>query len=283
MELSLQLLRENGGAIKLDSQCDVGAAPVPPQLLRRVRAVIANDGEVHTPYGATEALPIACTTATVVLQHTAAQTAVGMGTCVGKHFPNIRWRVIRIVDEPIRDIQNTRDVPLGEIGELIVQGPVVTDHYATRTDANALHKIADGSGFWHRMGDVGYLDVEDRFWFCGRKSQRVQTAHGVMFTIPCEAIFNEHAAIYRSALVGVGPPPKTPAIVVEPRPESYPQSRRQKSQLLDELHARARSNDLTRTIEHILIRRRLPVDIRHNAKIFREQLAVWATKKIKNR
>ena len=80
----------------------------------------------------------------------------------------------------------------------------MTREYVTRTEANALAKIADGPRVWHRMGDVGYLDEQGRFWFCGRMAHRVQTAAGPMFTIPCEAIFNQHPAIYRSALVGVG-------------------------------------------------------------------------------
>ena len=96
-------------------------------------------------------------------------------------------------------------MPEGEIGELIVRGPVVTDRYVTRVEANALAKIADGDAFWHRMGDVGYLDQQDRFWYCGRLSERVLTAAGPMYTVPCEAIFNRHPEVRRSALVGIGP------------------------------------------------------------------------------
>ena len=55
------------------------------------------------------------------------------------------------------------------------------------------------------MGDVGYLDGDNRFWFCGRKSHRVTTTQGPLFTIPCESIYNNHPAVFRSALVGVGP------------------------------------------------------------------------------
>jgi acyl-coenzyme A synthetase/AMP-(fatty) acid ligase len=130
------------------------------------------------------------------------------------------------------------------------------------------------------MGDVGYLDAQDRFWFCGRKSHRVRAATGTLFTIPCEAIYNQHPSVYRSALVGLGVEPQIPAIVVEPWPEAYPRTRRSAAQLMDELHARGRAHERTRSIEHIFIRRRLPVDIRHNSKIFREQLAVWAAERI---
>ncbi len=259
-------------------------APVPIRTLERIQALIADDGQVHTPYGATEALPVACITAREVLRDTAARTRDGGGACVGRRFPDIRWQVIRIADHPLpRWEEDCQLLPPGEIGELIVSGPVVTDRYVTRTEANALHKIADGDRVWHRMGDVGYLDEDERFWFCGRKSHRVTTATEVMYTIPCEAIFNQHPAVYRSALVGVGPPPQRPAVVVEPHRAAYPHSRGARAQLLDQLQALARSHPLTRSIQDILIRRRLPVDIRHNSKIFREQLAIWAANRLTRR
>jgi acyl-coenzyme A synthetase/AMP-(fatty) acid ligase len=131
------------------------------------------------------------------------------------------------------------------------------------------------------MGDVGYLDAQERFWFCGRKSHRVLTAAGPMFTIPCEAIFNQHPAIYRSALVGVGRPgAQRPVMIVEPWPDKRPRGSRAKQALLSELAALGAANPLTAGIEHILIHRSMPVDIRHNAKIFRERLAPWAARKL---
>ncbi len=81
-------------------------APVPPHVLARMKRAIAPDGDVHTPYGATESLPVASISASEVLQTTAAQTARGAGTCVGRRFPNIQWRVIRIDEQPIADIRD---------------------------------------------------------------------------------------------------------------------------------------------------------------------------------
>jgi acyl-CoA synthetase (AMP-forming)/AMP-acid ligase II len=258
----------------------MAGAPVPAHVLARCKSLLAADGEVHTPYGATEALPVACVTAGEVLGETASRTAQGGGTCVGKPFPNIEWRVIGIDDGPILMMHQATVLPRGSIGELIVRGPVVTDRYVTRTEANALHKIADGSSVWHRMGDVGYLDDQNRFWFCGRKSHRLRTRTGTLFTIPCEAIVNQHPSIYRSALVGIGPPgAQIPAIVAEPWPEHWPRSAGDRRKLLAELKQRAADHELTSGIEQFILRKRLPVDIRHNAKIFREQLAVWATRR----
>ncbi len=161
-------------------------APVPADVLKRIRNIISDDGDAFTPYGATEALPVACNSATVVLNETAAKTRAGFGTCVGQKFDRIEWRVIEISDQPLTDIAQTKEVPVGTIGELMVRGPAVTDRYVTRTSANADHKVTDGDTFWHRMGDVGYLDDQNRFWFCGRKNHRVITNDGPMYTIPCE-------------------------------------------------------------------------------------------------
>ena len=188
--------------------------------------------------------------------------------------------MIRIVDGPIESIREL-ELPSGEVGELIVRGPVVTRRYVTRIQANALAKVPDEGGFWHRMGDVGYLDSQDRFWFCGRMSQRVLTAGGPMYTIPCEAIFNRHPDVGRSALVGVGPQGfQRPAIVVEPLPGKGLHRRLARGRLVGELRTLAMSSPLTAEIRHFFVRRSLPVDIRHNAKISREALAVWAGRRM---
>ncbi|MDX1947899.1 MAG: fatty acid CoA ligase family protein [Pirellulaceae bacterium] len=277
-------------------------APVPPHVLRRMKGAIAPEGDVHTPYGATEALPVASIAASEVLAETAAKSAAGAGTCVGRRFPGIEWKVIRITDGPIATLAEAEELSAGEIGELIVRGPVVTTEYVTRTDCNPLHKIQDGETFWHRMGDVGYLESvvgqascqpnesgrrdpcpsAERFWFCGRKSHRVITAAGTLFTIPCEAIFNQHPRIYRSALVGVGPPgQQRPVIFAEPWPEHRASSKADEQALLGELRELAEQHPHTSQIQDFFLMNSLPVDIRHNAKIFREKLAVVAAQRLR--
>ncbi|WP_153556047.1 fatty acid CoA ligase family protein [Roseimaritima sediminicola] len=250
-------------------------APVPPQTLAMLRSVIHPDGEIFTPYGATESLPVASIESRDVLTDTAHRSRQGAGTCVGTRFESMQWRVIEINDGPLASIDETREMPAGEIGELMVSGPVVTEQYVTRSDQNALHKVRDGDRVWHRMGDVGYLDAEDRFWFCGRKAHRVRTAGGTLYTVPCESIINTHQDVYRSALIGLGAAPEQhPVIVVEPYGSRRPRSPRAKQRLIDELKQLAASHELTAAISDIRIHPRgLPVDIRHNSKIFREQLA----------
>ncbi|MFQ5484786.1 MAG: peptide synthase, partial [Desulfobacterales bacterium] len=114
---------------------------------------------------------------------------------------------------------------------------------------------------------------------CGRKSHRVISENRTFFTIPCEAIFNIHPRVARSALVGVGEPMKQkPVICIELKKESM---RTDKKALLIDLTALAARHEMTRPIDTILFHRAFPVDIRHNSKIFREKLAAWAGQKLK--
>ena len=192
-------------------------APVPASALERFRSLLADGVQVFTPYGATEALPVCSIGSDEILGETRMRTAEGGGVCVGRPVERMSVRIIRISDAPITEWRDDLEVPRGEIGEIIAQGPVVTRSYFNRPDLTALAKIADpAGGFWHRMGDLGYWDEKGRLWFCGRKSQRVVTPERTFFTIPCEGVFNSHRAVYRTALVGVARNGKTePVLCVE--------------------------------------------------------------------
>ena len=108
----------------------------------------------------------------------------------------------------------------------------------------------------------------------------MQTATGTMFTVTCEAIFNTHPDVYRSALIGVGSVgQQTPVIIAELLdPKNVSESRKQA--IVEELKALAAKNWHTDKIERVLIHPALPVDIRHNSKIFREKLRPWAAKQL---
>jgi acyl-coenzyme A synthetase/AMP-(fatty) acid ligase len=106
----------------------------------------------------------------------------------------------------------------------------------------------------------------------------VITENGTLFTIPCEAIFNTHPGVYRSALVGIGPIHRQkPVICIEP---TRGKIKHNKKALKNELLELAQQHELTREIEIVFFHPSFPVDIRHNSKIFREKLAVWAGKKL---
>ena len=264
--------------IKLESVKKIlmAGAPVPGELLARTAAILPDEAEIHTPYGATESLPIASITAREILADTWEKTRTGKGVCVGKPLPSITIKIIKISDGPIENWTDSLLLPDYETGEIVVKGPLVTKSYDNNDRENQLAKIADGHQFWHRMGDLGYFDAKGRLWFCGRKGHRVITAKTTMYTICCEALFNEHPAVFRSALVGVGPQQnQEPVIIVE----LYDKTRKN-DRLMAELQEIARNNELSRSIKHFLVHPDFPVDIRHNAKIFREKLAIWAAGKL---
>jgi acyl-CoA synthetase (AMP-forming)/AMP-acid ligase II len=262
--------------VKLPSvRCVISAgAPVPPRVIERFQTMLPHDAAIHTPYGATEGLPVATNSSHEILAEHRHATDRGAGTCVGSPVPSIEAAVIGIDDNPIERWDEDLKVATGEIGEIVVKGPQVTTEYFNAAEHTARAKISDGSSVRHRMGDLGYFDDQGRLWFCGRKSQRVQTNEGTLFTVPCESVFNTHPEVFRTALVGVGESgSQTPVLCVElEKTVGRTQHDRIRSELLD-LGA---TFDHTRRIRKILFHPAFPVDIRHNAKIGRGALAVWA-------
>ena len=256
--------------------------PVPEHVLRRMNRILTRPGaDLFTPYGATESLPVSSIGASEILQSTIARTQQGQGTCVGKLFDRMRVKIIPITDGPISSLTETRELPIGEIGEIIVSGPSVTREYALRPEATRLAKIPDGDRFWHRIGDVGSLDSEGLLWFCGRKAHVVETGTERLFSVCCEAIFNQHPKIFRSALVGVGRKgEQLPVLVAEPEQGEFPQTMEQQAVLREELLALGKQNPRTVMIREILFHPGLPVDTRHNVKINREALAPWAEQRL---
>ena len=255
-------------------------APVSPALLERLARLLEPPAQIHTPYGATESLPVASIGSDEILRETRPFTERGLGVCVGRPVQGIEVEVIGINDDPIATWSDDLLVPDGEIGEFVVSGPVVTRQYFNRPASTALAKIAGAGGntFYHRMGDVGYRDDRGRLWFCGRKSHRVIAGGVTYFTIPCEAIFNTHPAVSRTALVGADRDGQVvPVICVEPL---HRLNLAEKQKLADELLERGAAFSHTKSIRNILFHPSFPVDARHNAKIFREKLAVWATRKL---
>ena len=255
-------------------------APVPSHVLERFSQLLPPDGRIFTPYGATEALPVCSIDHLEIIGETAAETCRGKGICVGRPVDGVLLAIITISDQPIAGWSDDLFLPAREIGEIVVQGPQVTAGYFNRPDADRLAKIvaADGS-FWHRMGDLGYLDDSGRVWFCGRKSHRVITTQGTLYTIPVEGVFNSHPEVFRTALVGVGKPgSQLPVICVE---LEQGVSSSWQEQITKELLEIGAEFPHTAEIKDILFHKAFPVDIRHNAKIFREKLAIWAARRVK--
>ena len=253
-------------------------APVSPANIEQFSSMLTGEAQVHTPYGATEAVPIISIASNEILAETKSLSEKGYGLCIGRPIGNTRVEIIRITDNPITQIHDNIKAPENQVGEIMVKADLVTEHYFNNREADLLAKIPDSDGkIWHRMGDLGWRDSKGRIWFCGRKNHRVVTRKETLFTIPVEAIFNNHDKVFRSALAGVGPKnDQTPVIFIEPSSGISDEKA-----FIRELFALAKANPLTAGIEHIFIEKAFPVDIRHNSKIFREKLAEKARKKLK--
>jgi acyl-CoA synthetase (AMP-forming)/AMP-acid ligase II len=262
--------RETGTTLPSMRRILMAGAPVPVWMHEAFEEILTDGAQLHTPYGATESLPVASIGSREVLQDTQAHTRRGGGSCVGRPAPGVDIRIIRISDEPIAEWSDDLEVPQGEIGEICVRGEVVTHEYKNEPVHTAAAKIQRGTEICHRIGDLGYLDDQGRLWFCGRKSHRVRLANGEeMYTVPCEAIFNEHPEVYRTALVGVD---GAPVIVVELEPGV----RSDREDIREQLLTLGRNSSLTAASNRVLFHPAFPVDVRHNAKINRVELAAWA-------
>lgn len=248
----------------------MSGAPVPVETHQKLRELMDDGAQTYAPYGCTEALPIAVLDGATVINETAALSAQGRGVCVGPAIPEITVKIIRITDEPIEAWSADLELPVGEIGEICVCGDCVTHHYFGRADADLLSKIAGPAEgqLWHRVGDTGYLDERGRLWFCGRKNHRVVTASGTLYSIPTEAAFNALSGVARSALVGIGEKPQQRAAIIL---EALPGARLTPAAALSAVGNPSIS-------AAYVYPGSFPVDVRHNAKINREQLAEWAAR-----
>jgi acyl-CoA synthetase (AMP-forming)/AMP-acid ligase II len=240
-------------------------AAVPASLWADSARVLPN-GKLHSPYGATEVLPVATISADEM------EFRAEPGALLGRPLPENRVKVIVTTEGPLATFGEVHELPAGEIGEIIVTGPTVTKEYDRLPAATALAKIKDGASVWHRMGDAGRLDASGRLWFCGRVAERVETAAGVLHTEPCEQVFRNHPQVVRCALIGLGPRgQQEPALVVQPATTVTDQAR-----LAGELRALALRRPHTAAIRKFFFHPAFPVDVRHNAKIHRLVLARWA-------
>lgn len=254
-------------------------AAMPVATIRRLQKTLSPDAEVHTPYGATECLPVASVSGSELNAEVEQLTATGEGTCVGRPVAPNSVKIIAVSDGIVSTFDDSIELPMGVTGEIVVNGPTSTDTYWQKPEQTHLAKITDTEGrIWHRMGDIGYFDTQGRLWYCGRKSQRVINEHGCMYADQVEAIFNVHPEVARTALVGIGTPGRqTPVLCVEPL---HKPNAARRHRIHTDLLQLGKSHAVSRSIQQILFHKSFPVDIRHNAKIGREKLAVWAAKKL---
>lgn len=272
-------------------------APATIASIARFSKMLSQGVPILNSYGATESLPISMI-ASDALFATTDITDNGGGICVGRAIDGVTIRIIAISEEVIPEWDDALQLNNGEIGEIVVQGPMVSQSYYLNNSQHASQNESQGkrataaAKIWdsatntvrHRMGDLGYLDDQGLLWMCGRKAHRVDaTLNGLFakryYSIPCERIFNTHPNVKRSALVGVKVANEIEPLICIELDQSLVCNKSQ--QLYQDLIAIAEQFMQTQGIRRFLIHPDFPVDVRHNAKIFREKLAVWAQSQTK--
>jgi olefin beta-lactone synthetase len=179
-----------------------GGAPVYPPLAARLDAALP--GAAHVVYGSTEAEPIAGIEAGEMVRLTAAAPA-GAGLCAGRPVPRIRMRIVRPHEGPIElDARGWAawEQPAGEVGEIVVTGPHVLGAYFDAPDETRRHKVRDGDVVWHRTGDAGRVDGEDRLWLMGRVGARVRRGAAVWWSTPAELLALAVPGVRHAAYLG---------------------------------------------------------------------------------
>lgn len=291
--LADQLRAEPSGAKRqLKSLRRIISAGAPSQrsVLKTLAQGLDERASIWTPYGMTEAMPLTRIDHRELL---ALQDKGPGGVCVGRPLPGVEVDIIDIDHRPLtrfapldtpppclEELQESTGVARrllrNRVGEIVVRSPVVSHRYWERPVATQSSKIgAAEPGVAHRSGDLGYLDEEGRLWVCGRKSHRVQSLDATYFSLPCESVAKRVPGVKRAALVGVGPlAAQTPVICLQ----LEAQADAKKVQL--EVRRALGEDPRTQGIERLLVHPSFPMDLRHNAKIHREALAKWASKKI---
>ncbi|MBG6182554.1 acyl-coenzyme A synthetase/AMP-(fatty) acid ligase/pimeloyl-ACP methyl ester carboxylesterase [Arthrobacter sp. CAN_A214] len=254
-------------------------APVPALLLEQVQELLPA-ASLHTPYGMTEALPVS----NIDLEGIRAAEAdaagtmpgAGNGVCVGRAVQGARLAVSALSDDGVPD--GTPTTEPGVTGEILVDAPHVKSRYYRlwRTEG-----ASSRTAPWHRTGDVGHFDGAGRLWVEGRLGHIITTPGAVLTPVGLEQALEKLEGVRLAAVVGVGPT-GTQAIVavVEPVPAPGRNRRRSRKPVLADSVLTERARNMARTagieLAAVLTVPGLPVDIRHNAKIDRTEVAKWA-------
>ncbi|MTV24616.1 AMP-binding protein [Nitriliruptoraceae bacterium ZYF776] len=247
-----------------------GGAEVLGPLYAAVKDVLGPDGELYSNYGATESLPLCEIDGATVLSETWARTEAGEGLCVGPGLPGVQLKIVPATDDDIASLDDVTPLPSGEIGEVIAKSPHISEDYFRDPKSTAANKIADpDGGVWHRLGDVGWLDDQDRLWLGGRRSHRVITAAKTYLPLQVEPVVATHPAVRKAALVGVPIDGDVRAVVCIEREDG---DRTDVEVLRSELRELVDRYPTTRGIRAFVVVPKLPVDRRHNAKIDRPAL-----------
>ncbi|NVM35122.1 MAG: AMP-binding protein [Candidatus Lokiarchaeota archaeon] len=168
--------------------CISAAAPFPKES-QEVLESIVGEGKLLELYGMTELSPVATMNPSLGMKK--------LGT-VGLPFLNVD---LKIVDPETNEV-----VPLGEPGEICVNGPLVMQGYYNKPEETA--KAIDKDGYMH-TGDVGIMDEDGYIRIVDRTKDMIIVGGYKVFSAKVEDTLARHPAIGMVALIGI-PNPERP-------------------------------------------------------------------------
>ena len=229
--------------------------------MRRFLALLPEDAEVLTPYGATECLPVS----TISLDDIRS-AGTGNGVCVGTPVPGAEIEIRPLTDETGAA---QPDLPFGEI---VVRAPHIRLGYDRLW--HTTHKASQPHGT-HATGDVGFVDSAGRLWMGGRVADVVWTSGGAVAPVQAEQAVENLDGVAMAAMVGVGPQGSQAAVVIVEFEDPVAKPGLADLDMIDRVrHAVAAIEGPQ--IAAVLAVPKLPVDRRHNSKIDRGRLREWA-------
>jgi acyl-CoA synthetase (AMP-forming)/AMP-acid ligase II len=160
-----------------------GAAPVPVELVRRMRADLGFE-TIVTGYGLTEATGIA-----TMCRHDDDPETIS--TTSGRAIPDVE---VQVVDE------KGVEVPRGEPGEIVIRGYNVMRGYIHDPEGTAEAIDADG---WLHTGDVGVMDARGYVRITDRTKDMFIVGGFNAYPAEIENMINDHPAVGQVAVVGV--------------------------------------------------------------------------------
>ncbi|MGD0211463.1 MAG: AMP-binding protein, partial [Desulfomonilia bacterium] len=158
-----------------------GAAPLPEDTLNQLKEL--HGAIIYDVYGATE--------------NTAFATAtpwggkVKIGT-VGVPLPSTDLKIVDVVT-------GTKDLPVGEAGEICIKGPqVMKEYYKNPAETNRV--IRDG---WFYIGDIGYLDQDGYLTISDRKKDMVISGGFNVYPKEVDEILFGHPKVFEACCIGI--------------------------------------------------------------------------------
>lgn len=172
------------------THCVYGASIMPEALLRRALEQLPGVRFAQS-YGMTELSPAAATLAPKY--HVLEGPLAGKIKSIGQA---IHTAEIRIADP------GDRELPRGQVGEILVRGPMVMSGYWNQPAITA----ETLRGGWMHTGDAGYMDDEGFIFLVDRIKDMVITGGENVYTGEVENAIHELAAVRECAVIGLPHP-----------------------------------------------------------------------------